>query len=152
MKNKVEYVAVFPDHPEVFMMLDADEIGKTFCPLKRFAEDAVRKAGIRCPRKDPFTVKVETFRIGTKDGKLGTIWMPARTITVQPYLERMTHEEYNEEKYELLKQLPEAFHDFVANHAYEHGHSSGYEDVIGCLTELVDGLKPCIAKYNKTPT
>jgi hypothetical protein len=141
--NKCEYVCVIEGHPESFAMIDSDEVGKTFCPLKRFAEECVSKAGIKSPRKDPITVKVQTFKIGTSQGKI--VKTPSRTITVEPAMERMTHEEYNEEKLALIAKVPEEFQDFIENYADDHGSSR--EEVIGVIESLVDGLRPCVDKF-----
>ena len=59
----------------------------------------------------------------------------------------MTAEEFSIKQAELLKSLPEEFHSFVRYYAYEHGHSSGYEEVLGIVQSLVYELEPVIEKY-----
>lgn len=57
---------------------------------------------------------------------------------------RMTSEEYMTKQAELLERLPIELRTQVGYLAYDQGHSSGYEEVIGVLGELVTALEePC---------
>ena len=133
---KQQYVAVLPDGTEFFA--DA-EVGNEVC------EQAVRKAGLTTPRANRQKVKVGLFQLVIRDGKLDR--RPCGTKEIMPFLERMTENEYDAEIAEQLSKLPEAFHGFVKNHAYEHGHSSGFEEMIGRAEDLISNLVPCVKEY-----
>ena len=135
-RPKQQYVAVLPDGTEFFA--DAED-GNDVC------EQAVRKAGLTTPRANRQKVKVGLFQLVIRDGKLDR--RPCGTKEVMPFLERMTENEYDAEIAEQLSELPEAFHGFVRNHAYEHGHSSGFEEMIGIANELISNLVPCVKEY-----
>lgn len=133
---KQQYVAVLPDGTEFFA--DAED-GNEVC------EQAVRKAGLTTPRANRQKVKVGLFQLVIRDGKLDR--RPCGTKEIMPFLERMTENEYDAEIAEQLSELPEAFHGFVKNHAYEHGHSSGFEEMIGRAEDLISNLVPCVKEY-----
>jgi hypothetical protein len=133
---KQQYVAVLPDGTEFFA--DAED-GNDVC------EQAVRKAGLTTPRAKRQKVKVGLFQLFIRDGKLDR--RPCGTKEVMPYLERMTENEYDAEIAEQLSELPESFHGFVRNHAYEHGHSSGLEEMLNIASELISNLAPCVKEY-----
>jgi len=67
----------------------------------------------------------------------------------QPIPPRMTSEEFNVKQDELLSELPEEFRSFVSSYAYDHGHSAGYEEVIGIMSGLVSDLKEPIRKFQE---
>ena len=48
---------------------------------------------------------------------------------------------------ELLAQLPEEFRSYVSGRAWESGHSSGYQEVLNYLEDLIFHLTPAIEKY-----
>lgn len=60
----------------------------------------------------------------------------------------MTLEEYNKKKDEMLEQLPPEFRAAVAYHAWESGHSAGYQEVLIHLDDLIDMLKEPIRLYS----
>ena len=62
---------------------------------------------------------------------------------------RMTEIEYEARKDEILSQLPKEFHGAIGWQAWERGHSAGYEEVIGCLDEMVDALVKPIKEYTE---
>lgn len=57
---------------------------------------------------------------------------------------------YEERKSELLNKIPKEFHNFVSQYAWENGHSSGYDEVINIMSELICRLHPCIKEYEKS--
>lgn len=59
----------------------------------------------------------------------------------------MTTEEFCNKQAELLNRLPMEFRDRVSYQAWESGHSSGYEEVLSQLVDLVDMLVEPISKY-----
>jgi hypothetical protein len=63
---------------------------------------------------------------------------------------RMTEEQYLEKQGEILADIPVEFHSVLSYMAYERGHSSGYEECISILNDLVTNLKPAIESYRYT--
>lgn len=59
----------------------------------------------------------------------------------------MDNQEFEQRQEEILKDIPEEFHSAVKWHAWDRGHSSGYESVLSCVADLVDMLKDPIAEY-----
>lgn len=59
----------------------------------------------------------------------------------------MDEKEFEQRQDEILKDIPEEFHSAVKWHAWDRGHSSGYELVLNCVAELVYMLKKPIAEY-----
>jgi hypothetical protein len=66
-----------------------------------------------------------------------------------PFPPRMTEKGFNEAQDFILSGVPKEFHSAFSQMAYERGHSSGYEEVIICLRELVGDLKEPIATFQK---
>jgi hypothetical protein len=62
---------------------------------------------------------------------------------------RMTDAEYAAEQAELLKDIPEEFKGTLSYMAYERGHSSGPEECISILRDLVSDLAEPIKKYGE---
>lgn len=59
----------------------------------------------------------------------------------------MTEDEYNLKVEETLADIPEEFHSPFEMMAWERGHSSGYNEVILELQNLVDELQGAIHSY-----
>jgi len=62
---------------------------------------------------------------------------------------RMTKDEFAAKQTELLKDIPKQFHGALSYLAWEDGHSSGYENVLNCLQNLIDELLSPIIAYGK---
>lgn len=62
---------------------------------------------------------------------------------------RMTREDFDKEMKEILSELPVEFQSFVRDLSWEHGHSSGYEEVVNYASEIGPNLNSAIARYNK---
>jgi hypothetical protein len=62
-------------------------------------------------------------------------------------MHRMTIEEFEAEKKTILSCLPEQFHSAVAQKAWNDGHSSGFNEVLDNLEELVDMLDAPIRSF-----
>lgn len=129
-----QYVVVFPNGFEYFGELDTKRLQESLC------NEAVHKSGLTTTRKARGVVAVQVFRLDIKDGKLGRTHTGDFSIEL-PYAP-MTHSEYEAEMAKLLEPLAVEFHPFVWHIAYEHGHSSGYDEVVNILVD-------CVAAYNK---
>lgn len=130
------------DYPAEFNIRESDPKPPYY---QRAAEDAIRKAGITCPRKNPMQMGVEVFVLKIKGTEL--VRERAGKILVTPPMERMTVDEYNEERNTLLAEIPIEFHGFIGTETWDRGHSAGYEEVINIMQEMVYNLKPCIQNY-----
>lgn len=141
------YVAVLPDgteHP-----FDLSSYGRNRGFDKHDFESQISailsRVGLTTPRKEPQAVKVKCFRLSIKGLTLERT--PAGTYEVTPPLERMTEAEFTEEQAYLLKRAPEEFHSALTHKAWEDGHSSGYEEVILTLDNLIDWLEAPLKAY-----
>ena len=59
----------------------------------------------------------------------------------------MTNEEFEIAQAEAILNIPSEFHQFLRENAWERGHSSGYEEVLGIIRNLADSLEPAIVSY-----
>lgn len=60
----------------------------------------------------------------------------------------MTAEQFATETSRILSPLPPEFRGFVAGYAWEHGHSSGYDEVLLITRALTDDLLGPIHAYS----
>jgi hypothetical protein len=148
MMDKTSYVAVLGTEEQFgeFYHQGTKAFGENL-NKKGLAEQLVRRLGLTTPRKDPQKLKVDVFRLDIVQGQLKRV--PVGTYDVQPYLERMTDEEYADELKDILSDVPEEFWPFVKSQSWDRGHSSGNEEVISYARELVGELAPCIAAFEK---
>ena len=63
--------------------------------------------------------------------------------------EGMVEEEFCEEEFDLLFDIPEEFHAALSYYAYEQSHAYGREEVVSTLGGLVDSLRKPIEEYRK---
>jgi len=61
----------------------------------------------------------------------------------------MTDQEFNEKQDKILEHIPQEFKSAISYHAYEQGHSSGNEEIIIHLSDLVDALLQPIQEFEK---
>ncbi len=61
----------------------------------------------------------------------------------------MTDQEFNDRQAELLKDIPEELHFPIQAFAYEHGHGSGYHDVLSLTQDLVNIFEGPIERYGE---
>ena len=59
----------------------------------------------------------------------------------------MKEHEFSAKQAELLEKLPEEFHSCLRMMAWERGHSSGYEEVLAILENLVSELEMPIIEF-----
>jgi len=64
-----------------------------------------------------------------------------------PIPHSMTDQEFSEKQISLLKNIPVEFHNALSYSAWEMGHSAGYEEVIGILSDLVGSFEDPIKKF-----
>lgn len=62
-------------------------------------------------------------------------------------MERMSEQEFVVKRDEYLERLPVEFRSRVGYMAWERGHSSGYEEVINILSEMVYQLEDPIREF-----
>lgn len=116
--------------------------------IRRFAEEALRQAGIVQERDQQQAVAVEIYSLTLQGGRVQRQLL--RTLVLQPPVKPRTAEEFHREESELLAKLPEAFRGMVGHSAWERGHSSGYDEVLLIANELVYDLLPAIKTYAET--
>lgn len=144
MSETRNFVAVLPDGTEHFQEMRGTPFRFSNEP-QDVASLAVREAGLTTKRSNPQTVKVLVHELEIKKGKLvrGSPW----TFEITPSLEAMTEAEFNAEMKNILSGLPEEFHTVVQCDSWDHGHSSGYEEVLSYATELAGRLAPVVEVY-----
>lgn len=59
----------------------------------------------------------------------------------------MTTHEFERRQFTIIANVPLPFWAALSAYAWDVGHSSGYEEVLGVLGELVQKLSPCIREY-----
>ena len=64
----------------------------------------------------------------------------------------MTVEQFEAKQAELLADIPQEFHAAIRYHAWEQGHSAGYEEVLIYVSDLADALTQPIKDYTKRIT
>lgn len=144
---KLNLVAVIngTDYPAEYELHGSGNMQSWF---KQAAEDAVRKAGIKNERTNPMQMGVEVFILKIKGTEL--VRERVGKILVTPPLKPMTDTEYQAELTTILATVPKEFHHFVSTNAWDHGHSSGYEEVINIASQLASDLQPAITEYTKS--
>lgn len=139
-REKTQVVAVLPNGKEYF-----GHIEEGWRKAADVAADAVRKSDIRTPRRNPQTVKVQMYRMDIEDGQL--VRRSLGGYNIMPYMEAMTEKEFSQERDELLADIPQEFHSYISSQAYERGHSSGMEEVINYMKDIVSSIRQPIADY-----
>lgn len=127
------------------------EIKSSSVPSNQDVRQALQRwlihQGVCASRRNPQEVRLLVTRLRIEGDKIKAD--NAVEFYVMPQLSRMTEKEYQEEHEALLSRLPAAFQGFASSHAYEEGHSAGYEEVILLLHNLVDALEPAIENYRR---
>lgn len=59
----------------------------------------------------------------------------------------MNRPEFEKKKAEVLKEIPEEFHFFLSTIAWDEGYSSGYQNVLNLLIDLVWDFKIDLEKF-----
>lgn len=108
-------------------------------------EDIVNKSGLKANRKEPKSIKVQVDSISIKDGKQVRSFYNKYDISLP--LMPMTEEEFRQEQVEILSEVPHEFHEAFISMAWDRGHSSGYEEVISHLKNLVNELSSSINAF-----
>ena len=140
------FVATFDiNYDEVYFEADPTDNYSSSISIKGKVEFIVRTSGITTPRKNPKKLLVHVSSICAKDGKLTR--KPFTNFEIYPPTTRMTPDEFNEEKYKLLKDIPKEFHVAFSSVAWDKGHSDGLEEVISILSDLISNFKQSIIDY-----
>jgi len=125
----------------------ADQDANSFSSdsVRAMAEKIVRESGIKTPRCSPQTIRVRIDKIGIRDGEMDRTMFCGYDI--RPPLTAMTDDDFNKAQNSLLSEIPLEFRSVLGTMAWESGHSSGYEEVISCLKDLVSDFRPAIEAY-----
>ncbi len=62
----------------------------------------------------------------------------------------MNEQEYLVEERDVLSGVPKEFHSWFSYKAYEMGHHAGFEEILCCLRNLVDGFGEAVEKFRYT--
>lgn len=124
---------------------DPSKNGNHSGELESFAKEAVSSFKLKTNRKAPKKIKVEIWNQSANNGKLTE--RQVTSFEIMPELPPMDKEEFAQEQERLLAAIPDEFHGFVSYRAWDQGHSSGYEEVLLYVTELVDELKGPIKEF-----
>lgn len=147
MADRVEHlcVATMPDQREFrFGTYDFNH------GLTSMLERIVREAGIKAARKDPQKINISVARLKPpKTPHADWQIVPLGLYQIMPPLTRMTQEEFDGESRQLLLRIPPLLHAALRQLAWEHGHSSGLEEVFNYLQEFVDALAQPLAAYRQ---
>jgi hypothetical protein len=61
----------------------------------------------------------------------------------------MTDIEFQAKQDKILQDIPKEFHGALSYMAWNEGHSAGYNEVLGYLSDFVYNLKEAIEKYTQ---
>lgn len=67
----------------------------------------------------------------------------------KPYPPRMTNEEFTLKQNKLLATVPSQFRSAMSHMAWEQAHSSGYEEVLNVLDDLITTLSPAFKQFEE---
>jgi len=90
-------------------------------------------------------VKVEEQQL--VNGKL--IWRHIFNRNILLREDRCTADQHEKLMADIVSGLPPSLGGFVRSHAYEHGHSSGYEECLSIAMELAYELQEILPKLKK---
>jgi hypothetical protein len=153
MSEEATFVVVLMDNQEIEVDLNTHGRKLYDSDYTVVADKALQKSTMRTPYSQRQQTEVKIYRLDIqRHPKLEIVRKYVATKRVYIPTERMTDAEYAAEEKDVLSDIPEDFHSFISHYAYEQGHSSGREDCIGYVRELVSGLKPAIEAYRKTLT
>lgn len=90
-------------------------------------------------------VKIEKQKV--VGGALEWVTVGSEMVSLQQ--ERCDGKIYNEQLTEIVSELPPSLGGFVRSQAYEHGHSSGYEECLSIARALAYELKEILPQLKK---
>lgn len=76
-------------------------------------------------------------------------WVSVGSEAVLLFQERCDQNNYEREMDKELSPLPPSLQSFVRSHAYEHGHSSGYEECLNIARGLAHELEQLLPQLRK---
>lgn len=112
--------------------------------IQELCRQVISLSGLVTPRSQRQKVSVRVWEMRAVNGKMSRIGVGNYVYDLP--VARMTQEEYDQELSLAVSELPDEFHSFVRQWAWEHGHSSGFEEVIQIAQNLVSELKPAVHK------
>lgn len=143
--NEKNLVAVLPNRTEYFETVHIVPGNLCDDQYRQVAEHAVRDAKMTTPRHKPQKVTVSVSVLVIEKGRLHRY--PHASFDIQPPLESMDKEQYEEEMKAILILLPAPFHLFVRRLAWDEGHAAGYEEVVNIAINITNALLNPIAEY-----
>ena len=112
---------------------------------KRFCEDAIVKCEFRSSRMQNCFVLASLFRLSIQEGNL--VRTKCGTYRILAPTQDMTEEEFDKNMIDLLKPLPEKFHNFVKTESKAiaaEQQCDKLEEVFLVAKHMVDGLIPLV--------
>ncbi len=147
---KVSVVVTLPDGSETFGDVEYrenDRLESRERRLEDFARKVLRDSSYTTHRSDPKTVSVKVESLEIVKGVI--VRTREQPLLIQPPLLPMTAEEFEAEMVDIVDSVPEPFRVWVRGQAWDRGHSSGYEEVLGIARDLADSLAPVVADYRR---
>lgn len=111
----------------------------TYDRIDEMAQAVVRAEKLTTPRANPQHIAVVIEESKVVNEEIKRVYV--KSVSVMPYLERMTQAEFDQEQAELLDRIPEEIRPALSGLAWDSGHSAGFEEVISHLSTLVDALE-----------
>lgn len=139
------FIVICPDGQEHAGAIDMDRRDVNYA-VKELCSEALKRYKYKGSRINPTELTCQVKKLVVKDGNIKHI--PWNNIEIYPELAPLTQDEYDTELQKALKKIPGAFHTFVVNWAYEHGHSAGYEECLAIAENLIAELRPAIHGYD----
>lgn len=140
-------LAWFDTATEYYKQVDEEDLTNSGISrtIRELGDEAVRSWGMTTPYGKIKAIELKIFRVTVKEGKLHNRYLCSLNVDL-PF-DRMTEAQYDEEKSTILTEVPDEFREWLAQEAYDDGHSSGMEEVISILRSRVSGFMQAFKTY-----
>lgn len=147
-KDMRMFVAIFDGTEEVHFEADVNASDWSSDSVKGQVQSIINKSGLTTPRQNPQSVNVKVMSIViNQEGKLERILFAYFGIV--PPIAKINEDEFQEEQKQMLKNIPEEFHEPLTSVAWSKGHNEGFEEVIAELSYLITEFTPAIREYKE---
>lgn len=132
--------------------LGENSISKTITETKNWQLDIANEVVKRYGKKSAYNkqefcdVKIEKFVCSINQADWQTV---SERLKVELPRSPMQADDFEMEASEILKDIPESFANWIRGWAYDNGHSAGYEEILGYVSELAESLSPAISQYRE---